>query len=194
MTIITGQTRWTPCPIGVGKLEGLLAIERWIAPLSSSGAKVMTALPGMALLLVLALVLTACEYPGIPHPLAAQTDNSGTTSPSPTPTVAASNGDQGANSSDPAQATVHISLKDFVLDPETVAAKAGTITFVLKNEGRYTHDFRVEGQGTDEKAPKVGQGRTFEWQIALTPGTYHISCPISNHADRGMVGTLEVIP
>lgn len=91
------------------------------------------------------------------------------------------------------EATLRISLKDFNLDPDNVTGKAGTITFVLKNEGRYTHDFRVEGQGIDDKAPKVGQGRTFEWQIALTPGTYRISCPISNHADRGMTGTLEVV-
>lgn len=87
-----------------------------------------------------------------------------------------------------------ISLKDFRLDPERLSVKAGTATFVLKNDGRFTHDFRVEGQGIDEKAPKVGQGRTFEWQVTLAPGTYSISCPISNHADRGMVGTLTVVP
>lgn len=89
---------------------------------------------------------------------------------------------------------MQVSPKDFHLDPDKVAAKSETITFVLKNEGRYTHDFRVEGQGIDDRAPKVGQGRTFEWQATLTPGTYRISCPISNHVDRGMNGTLEVLP
>jgi uncharacterized cupredoxin-like copper-binding protein len=75
-----------------------------------------------------------------------------------------------------------------------MTVKAGTITFVLTNEGRYTHDFRVEGQGVDERAPKVGRGRSREWEITLAPGSYNISCPISNHADRGMIGTLEVVP
>ncbi|MBI2887317.1 MAG: cupredoxin domain-containing protein [Chloroflexi bacterium] len=84
--------------------------------------------------------------------------------------------------------------KDFKLDPDNLTVKAGAVTFVLKNEGRYTHDFRVEGQGTDAKAPKVGSGRTQEWRVTLKPGTYRISCPISNHADRGMVGALTVVP
>jgi uncharacterized cupredoxin-like copper-binding protein len=84
-------------------------------------------------------------------------------------------------------------LHDFRLEPDEVSVRAGTITFVLSNEGRYTHDFRVKGLGTDEKAPKVGRGRNLEWRITLDPGTYSISCPISNHADRGMVGTLTVV-
>lgn len=85
-----------------------------------------------------------------------------------------------------------IALKDFELDPNEVTARAGTITFILSNEGRYTHDFRVEGNGVDDRAPKVGAGRTLEWRTTLQPGTYKISCPISNHADRGMTGTLVV--
>jgi uncharacterized cupredoxin-like copper-binding protein len=93
----------------------------------------------------------------------------------------------------PVPSTAQVSLKDFRLDPDEVTVKAGTVTFVLKNEGRFTHDFRVEGQGIDKKAPKVGRGREREWQIELPPGTYRISCPISNHADRGMRGTLTVV-
>lgn len=148
-----------------------------------------------AALLVLSLVLMACEYPGVPHPMAAQietpvpTGSSRALTPSPIH-------DSPPVSKEPEllQGRVNISLKDFLLDPDRATVKAGAITFVLKNEGRYTHDFRAEGQGIDEKAPKVGQGRTFEWQITLPAGTYRISCPISNHADRGMVGTLEVAP
>ncbi|MFQ5860215.1 MAG: cupredoxin domain-containing protein [Dehalococcoidia bacterium] len=137
------------------------------------------------------LLLTACESPGIRHPLAAQAEPSpqSTPSPSPEPTLP-----QQTPTPEPLQDTVQISLKDFRLEPdEVVAVKAGTVTFVLQNEGRYTHDFRVKGQGIDEKAPKVGRGRTREWQVTLTPGTYRISCPISNHADRGMTGTLTVV-
>ncbi len=83
-------------------------------------------------------------------------------------------------------------MKDFKLSPDAFVGKAGTITFQLVNEGRYTHDFRVEGEGVDEKAPKVGQGREREWKIDLKPGAYRISCPISNHNKRGMTGTLVV--
>ncbi|MEE9324824.1 MAG: cupredoxin domain-containing protein, partial [Dehalococcoidia bacterium] len=133
----------------------------------------VVALPLLALFVFL---MTACEAPGIPHPLAAQTQNNTpvalTPEPSPEPSP--------TEEPEPLQDTVQMSLKDFFLDPDEVTAKAGTITFVLKNEGRFTHDFRVEGQGIDEKAPKVGRGRTREWQITLEPGIYDISCPISN--------------
>ena len=151
----------------------------------------------VASLLALALLLTGCEYPGIPHPQAVsaaeepQAADTAISSPTPSPDVQPPPDQQPAEP-EPLPATVHIALKDFRLDPDELTAKAGTVTFVLKNEGRYTHDFRVEGNGIDEKAPKVGRGRERDWLITLPPGTYRISCPISNHSDRGMTGTLTV--
>ncbi len=151
----------------------------------------------VAPLLALALLLTGCEYPGIPHPQAVsaaaeepQAAETAISSPSPSPDVQTP--DQQPAEPEPLLATVNVALKDFRLDPDELMAKAGTVTFVLKNDGRYTHDFRVEGNGIDEKAPKVGRGRERDWQITLPPGTYRISCPISNHSDRGMTGTLTV--
>ncbi len=149
-----------------------------------------------ALLLALTLAITACEYPGIPHPQAVsaaeepQAVETAISSPTPSPDVQTP--DKRPAEPESLPATVHIGLKDFRLDPDELTAKAGTVTFVLQNKGRYTHDFRVEGNGIDEKAPKVGRGRERDWQITLSPGTYRISCPISNHADRGMTGTLTV--
>lgn len=160
-------------------------------------AKGMPVLAGVALAL---LLLVACEAPGIPHPLAAQAANPANSALAPVPAPAPPpelepEPTQVQQIAEPASvpSTAQVSLKDFHLDPNVVTVKAGTITFVLKNEGRYTHDFRVVGQGIDDKAPKVGRGREREWQVALTPGTYRISCPISNHADRGMTGTLTVV-
>ncbi len=134
--------------------------------------------------------LLAGREPGIPHPLAAKgtAPETGTSSAEPATTQA----EGGGKPAGPAQATIHMGLKDFKLAPDKVRGKAGTITFVLENEGRYTHDFRVEGNGVDARAPRVGQGRTRKWKVTVKPGTYKISCPISNHAKRGMTGTLEV--
>lgn len=146
-----------------------------------------------------AFVLAASE-PAVSHPLA--------TKGTPATTVAASPGDTETNPGDteangegggtdivptgPPQARLRVGLKDFKLSPKAFVGKAGTITFQLVNEGRYTHDFRVEGEGVDQKAPKVGQGREREWTATLKAGTYRISCPISNHSKRGMTGTLVV--
>ena len=159
-------------------------------------------------LLLVSAVLMGCEYPGITHPLAAQAagPESAVTAddpePSPTPVSGASPTpvDLAPVTPSPVAPTsvvaapseVEVSLRDFELDPSKLVVRAGTVKFILSNKGRYTHDFRVEGGTVDEKAPKVGRGRTFEWTLDLKPGTYVISCPISNHASRGMTGTLTV--
>ncbi len=153
-------------------------------------------LPAAALVL-LGSTLAACEYPGVPHPLAGQGGADGAWAAAPAPgLVRAAGSPRGAPSqvaAAQAQAgEVTVGLKDFFLDPDRIAAKAGGVVFNLVNEGRYTHDFRVEGNGVDEKAPKVGIGHSLRWEITLAAGTYQISCPISNHADRGMNGTLVV--
>lgn len=146
------------------------------------------------MLLAFLFISVACEYPGIPHPQAVQSQDPAAIDPAPTaPTPAGNPSPVQTAEPELLQNEVRIGLHDFRLEPGEVSVRAGTITFVLNNEGRYTHDFRVEGMGADEKAPKVGRGRNLEWRITLKPGTYNISCPISNHADRGMVGTLTVV-
>lgn len=142
---------------------------------------------------VLVLVLTAAscgEYPGIAR--------GGASAPGVTlPPASGGDGDTPNPGEDGAAVTAghtpEVTLKDFELVPAELTVSAGDVTFTLVNGGRFTHDFRVEGEGIDEKAPRVSAGRTDEWGLTLTPGTYRISCPISNHADRGMVGTLTVV-
>lgn len=149
---------------------------------------------GAALLAGLSFILAACEYPGIPHPLAAQAEENGLPAPPAQASLTAQPAPElGSPETGDPPSTVEVKLADFALQPNRLTARAGLITFVLKNEGRYTHDFRIEGSGIDERAPKVGQGRTFQWEVTLPPGTYVISCPISNHADRGMDGALTVV-
>lgn len=139
------------------------------------------------------VIAAACEYPGVPHALATAEHDS----TSLTLFADAVGGFATAGSGGPADgaaelsATIH--FKDFELDPDSVKVAPGMVRFTLKNEGRYTHDFRIEGNGIDDRSPRIGAGRTIEWSIALQPGEYKISCPVSNHADRGMTGTLVVV-
>lgn len=150
---------------------------------------------GAGLLLFSALaaaLLVACEAPGVPSPHAAEAQ--GTPPP-------AANGSPAATATPTAESgpgdliyedRVEIEQSDFALTPNEFTVKAGEVTFAFTNTGRFTHDFRIEGQGIDEKAPKNGAGRSREWSITLPPGTYRISCPISNHDERGMVGVMVV--
>lgn len=143
---------------------------------------------------VLAVSLGACEYPGIAHPLASSEDvESPLAPPSNASEAASSSADEEQPTSSTAEGPVEMILKDFHLDPKQLTVKAGTITFILSNGGRYTHDFRIEGHGVDEGTPKIAVGRDFRWEITLEPGEYRISCPISNHDERGMVGILTVV-
>lgn len=149
---------------------------------------------GRAILLAACLVAAACEYPGVPHPLAT-TEHDGALSlfadaGGGFAIGGGSGGAAGEGAAEP-KATVH--FKDFQLDPDSLRVAAGTVRFTLMNEGRYTHDFRIEGSGIDDRSPRIGAGRTIEWGLALPAGEYKISCPISNHADRGMTGKLVVV-
>lgn len=88
---------------------------------------------------------------------------------------------------------VKIGLKEYELVPDKIMVKPGKITFVLQNEGRFSHDFSVEGPGIEERSNKFGPGRTIRLEVTLTQeGRYKISCPLSNHDERGMSGTLLV--
>ena len=88
--------------------------------------------------------------------------------------------------------TVPIALKEYELEPGKIKVAPGKITFVLRNEGRFAHNFNVEGPGIDTTAEKFSPGRTVRLEVALQEGEYKISCPLSNHDQRGMHGTLIV--
>lgn len=147
----------------------------------------------LVLIMAAALVLAACEAPGVPHPLA------GSVPPASGAMIAVPDASQsepspeGGGSSPVMEGRVEIELADFKITPNEFTVRAGDITFAFENAGRYTHDFRIEGEEVDMKAPKIGARRSREWSVTLSPGTYRISCPISNHDQRGMEGTLVVV-
>lgn len=93
-----------------------------------------------------------------------------------------------------ASGSAQVQLKDFVLEPNQLTVRAGPVRFQLQNRGRYTHDFRIRGSGFEQKSPLIGAGRELTWEVMLAPGDYEIACPVSDHADRGMRGTLVVVP
>ena len=92
---------------------------------------------------------------------------------------------------------VEISEREYKLEPNQITLQVdslpATVTFALHNQGRFSHDFHIEGHGLDSKAPKFGPGKTIRFEVTLAEeGEYEISCPLSNHAERGMRGTLVV--
>jgi uncharacterized cupredoxin-like copper-binding protein len=89
-----------------------------------------------------------------------------------------------------ASGQIEIAFLEYEMKPNKIRVKPGAVTFVLRNEGRFAHDFHVEGPGVDAYAAKFSPGRTVRLEVALPEGEYKISCPLSNHDQRGMHGTL----
>lgn len=92
-----------------------------------------------------------------------------------------------------ANGEIAIALKEYEFVPSRIRTRPGTVVFVLRNEGRFAHDFHVEGPGVEVYAEKFSPGRTVRVQAVLQEGEYKVSCPLSNHDERGMNGRLIVI-
>lgn len=155
--------------------------------------------------LALALLAAACEYPGIERQLSEQVaagaqpsivqrkeSGAGGGSSARTAPGAAGTKELGSLEKPLPAGDISITERDFYLEPEAIVVQPGKLTFVLTNAGRYTHDFRVKGEGIDERSQKIGIGRTNRFTLDLREGEYEMSCPLSNHADRGMTGKIVV--
>ena len=82
---------------------------------------------------------------------------------------------------------------DFALDPaEASVGTAGTTTIRVVNRGQVTHALEVEGQGVEEETGSIAPGESAELTVELEEGEYELYCPIGNHREQGMEGTLVV--
>ena len=90
-------------------------------------------------------------------------------------------------------------LREWWIQPLSTVTIAGQSTrFELRNVGlTNTHSITIVGKGIVLESPAAAVGETVLWDVVLsTPGTYEVYCPRGNgsHRERGMVGTIEVLP
>jgi plastocyanin len=97
--------------------------------------------------------------------------------------------EDGANGS---ETMLHVVATDFTFALDAVQVRAGTITFLARNEGIIPHDFAIQGNGVDQKTIRVKPGHTASLTIDLKPGTYTYKCTVPGHALLGMKGTFTV--
>jgi uncharacterized cupredoxin-like copper-binding protein len=89
--------------------------------------------------------------------------------------------------------TVEISETDFALDPaDPVVSKSGVIEFVAENDGEVDHALEVEGATGEAETEVIAPGDSASLKIELPPGEYKMYCPVGDHEQRGMVGTVTV--
>jgi plastocyanin len=101
--------------------------------------------------------------------------------------------DEAAGTTGSGRGSVEITATDFKFDPSTVElAKSGEMTFTLVNDGQSTHALEIEGQGIEEESDEIDGGATTELTVDLEPGEYEFYCPVDDHREMGMEGTLTV--
>ena len=88
--------------------------------------------------------------------------------------------------------TIQVDAMDFMFMPEDLQAEPGEVTFELTNSGQAPHALEIEGEGVEEETDTIDGGESTTLTVELAEGTYRIYCPVGDHEERGMVGTLTV--
>jgi plastocyanin len=89
--------------------------------------------------------------------------------------------------------TVEVVATEFAFDPADISVdEAGETTFTVSNEGEFPHALEIEGNGIEEETDELAAGESGSITVDLEPGEYELYCPVGDHRDRGMEGTLVV--
>jgi plastocyanin len=74
---------------------------------------------------------------------------------------------------------------------DTLSAAAGTLNIEFSNPSSVPHAVAVEGNGVEEESETVTGGRA-PLTAELEAGEYTFYCPVGDHRQAGMEGTLTV--
>jgi len=75
-----------------------------------------------------------------------------------------------------------------------LTAQAGSVTVTLDNPSgnQLPHAIEIEGNGIEEETETIQPGGRGSVTVDLRPGRYEFYCPVGNHRQQGMEGTLTV--
>jgi plastocyanin len=79
-------------------------------------------------------------------------------------------------------------------DKKDLTAKAGTVTITMDNPSgdQMPHAIAIDGNGVDKDGEVVQPGGKSTVSVDLKPGKYTFYCPVGQHRQNGMEGTLTV--
>jgi uncharacterized cupredoxin-like copper-binding protein len=87
-----------------------------------------------------------------------------------------------------AATTIQVKGGEFFFRLSSKTAKPGKATFVFKNIGHVSHDFKIHGK----KTPLIAPGKTAKLVVTLKKGRYPYLCTVPGHAAAGMKGIFTV--
>jgi plastocyanin len=79
-------------------------------------------------------------------------------------------------------------------DPGTLNASAGSVTITMDNPGgnQMPHTVAIEGGGVEQSGENAEPGATATVTADLQAGEYTFYCPVGQHRQNGMEGTLTI--
>jgi plastocyanin len=80
---------------------------------------------------------------------------------------------------------------ELAFDKTELKAKAGKVTIAFDNPAQVPHAVEVEGKGVEEETETITDGSA-TLTVDLERGEYKFYCPVGNHEQAGMMGTLTV--
>jgi hypothetical protein len=90
-------------------------------------------------------------------------------------------------------ATLQVALNEYRITPQDVRAGSESLTIVVHNDGRLTHDLVITQDGRQAAATEpLAPGQTTSLVTALTPGRYLMASTILSDQALGAYGTLDV--
>ena len=89
--------------------------------------------------------------------------------------------------------TLELEMRDFRFDPQAVETSRGRLQVEAVNRGRLPHALRITRGGREHlRIGSLLPGERETATVSLEPGTYRLVCPIGNHEELGMYGSLVV--
>lgn len=88
---------------------------------------------------------------------------------------------------------VVVQARSYEYQPSEITVAPGEVTFVVDNATDIVHGFEVEGHGMEVVIDEIAPGATDSLTTTFEEsGEYEIYCPVADHEQRGMTGTLTV--
>jgi plastocyanin len=89
--------------------------------------------------------------------------------------------------------TVGVAITEYRIDPQSVSVSAGSLTIVVHNYGRLTHDLALIRDGDRLVATQpIQPGQSAELTAVVARGKYTMASTIMSDQALGMYGTLTV--
>ena len=90
---------------------------------------------------------------------------------------------------------VELTLTDFRIRPQVIRARQESMTIIVRNEGRLAHALRIRGASETVrlKVTTLLPGKSgARVGVKLKRGHWRLYCPLANHEELGMHGTLII--